>query len=144
MKKGFTLIEILLVVAALAILATIVIIAINPTKQLGDTRNAARRADVETILNAIYQYAIDNNGSLPVEITASEKYICKTGETCGASYVDLSVLTDSKKYLVKLPVDPSIASSTTNIGYTVYKDNYNRVTVTAPNAEQDATIDVSR
>ena len=47
--SGFTLLEILLVVAAIAILAGIVIIAINPTKQLGDTRNAQRRSDVYSL-----------------------------------------------------------------------------------------------
>ena len=70
-KKGFTLLEILLVVAAIAILAGIVIIAINPAKQLGDTRNSQRWVDVNTILNAAWQYGIDNNGVIPAEITAS-------------------------------------------------------------------------
>ena len=69
-QKGFTLIEILLVVAAIAILAGIVIVAINPAKQLGDTRNASRNSAVNTILNAITQYAVDNNGVLPAGITA--------------------------------------------------------------------------
>ena len=62
-KKAFTLLEILLVVAAIAILASIVILAINPSKQLADTRNSQRRIDVNTILNAVYQYAIDKNGN---------------------------------------------------------------------------------
>ncbi len=64
-KNGFTLLEILLAVAALVILASIVILAINPTKQLADTRNSQRWVDVNTILNGVYQYAIDNDGALP-------------------------------------------------------------------------------
>ncbi len=67
-KLGFTLIEILLVVAAIAILAGIVILAINPGKQLGETRNAQRRSDVTTILNGVYQYSIDT-GAVPSAIT---------------------------------------------------------------------------
>ena len=70
-QRGFTLLEILLVVAAIAMYAGIVILALNPNKQLADTRNAQRRADVNTILSAVYQYAIDNDGSLPSSIPSS-------------------------------------------------------------------------
>ena len=141
-QKGFTLLEILLVVAAIAILAGIVIIAINPGKQLGETKNAQRRTDVNTILNAVYQYSIDNSGTLPTAITTTQTEICKTGETC-AGLIDLSVLTDDEKYLVAMPLDPTGASAN-GIGYEIYKSANGRVTVVAPDAEQGVTISVTR
>lgn len=141
-KKGFTLLEVLLVIAIIAILAAIVIIAINPSKQLGDGRNAQRRSDVNTILNAVYQYAIDNNGNLPSSITTTQTEICKTGGTC-TSLIDLGVLTTDEKYLVSIPYDPT-GSSTNGAGYEIVKSSNGRVTVVAPDAEQGQTISVTR
>lgn len=151
-KSGFTLLEILLVVAAIGILAGIVIVALNPAKQLGETRNAQRRADVNTILNAVYQYALDNNGNLPATIpqnaacdNTATKEVCKTTQTGTCSTgVDLhtSLVGATEKYLVAMPTDPS-ASTTNGTGYYVVKSANGRVTVCAPGAES-ATINVKR
>ena len=148
-RRGFTLLEILLVVAAIGILAGIVILAINPNKQLGDTRNAQRRADVNTILNAVYQYTIDNSGTLPTIPTGScalvaANQVCKAGAigTCSTG-VALTVLTASEKYLTSIPIDPTV-SSTDGTGYYISKSANGRVTVCAPSAEQSATISITR
>jgi len=144
-KKAFTLLEILLAVAAIAILAGIVILAINPSKQLADTRNSQRRIDVNTILNAVYQYAIDNNGNLPATIAATTTYgICRTNPTATTTCTDLSVLTTDEKYLVSMPIDPLGAVNTDDINYRVIKTVNNRVTVWANAPEQGVTISVTR
>lgn len=140
-NKGFTLLEILLVVAAIAILAGIVILAVNPSKQLADTRDAQRRADVNTILNAVYQYALDNDGNLPSSITTSDTEICADGGTC-TGLIDLSVLTTNETYLTGIPEDPQ-DSDANGTGYEISQSANGRVTVTAPDAEND-TISVTR
>lgn len=142
-RSGFTLLEILLVVAAIAILAGIVIVAINPNKQLGDTRNAQRKADVATILNAVYQYSIDNN-TIPASITTTPTAICQTGSGSCTGLIDLSVLTLNEKYLIALPKDPSITATSGTAGYTISKTANNRVTISAPTAENGITISASK
>ena len=153
-QKGFTLLELLLVVAGIAILAGIVIIAINPSKQLGETKNAQRRTDVNAVLNSVYQYAIDNNGNLPSGLDAATLTYQVLGTSasgcdtvCGAvttvaGCLDLSSdLTPT--YIVAIPSDPSLSSST----YTDYYINKNpngRITVGACDPEQGATISVIR
>ncbi len=142
-SKGFTLLEILLVVAAIAILAGIVILAINPGKQLADTRNAQRQQDINTIINAVYQYSLDNDGNLPSTITDTVTEICVSdGVAACTSTIDLSVLTTNGVYLQAIPVDPSGATGDGTgyeIGLVGTAPNQ-RVTVNAPNAEQGATI----
>lgn len=113
-----------------------------PTRQLGDARDAQRRSDVNTILNAVYQYSIDNNGEFPASITTTETEICtsKQGSDC-TGLVDLSML--NGYYLVSIPGDPKTATKNSTKYTIVKKATKPKMTVSAPAAEGGVTISVS-
>lgn len=149
-QRAFTLLEVLLVVAIIAILAGIIIVALNPGKQLGDSRNSQRKADVNTLISAVYQYSIDNNGNLPASITVSAtcdtpatNEICKQGAASCTGLVDLGAIVLDQKYLTAIPTDPS-GGSTNGSGYFIAKSANGRVTACAPAAEQGASITVTK
>lgn len=148
-KAGFTLVELLLTIAILSILASITIIAINPAKQLRDARDADRLSDVYTLLNAIHQYAADNDGAFPSTITSSTTEICRLDdfESC-TNLINLSVLTDDEAYLVSLPLDPLCDvedgyCDQDGIGYRVNITTGGHIHIVAPGAE-NITIDITR
>lgn len=147
-KRGFTLIELLIVIAIIAILATIVIVALNPVQRFADARNARRWTDVNSLLTAVHEYIVDNNGALPTGLTTTEKQLgtCVSGgasvcTTAAAACLDLSTLL--AKYLKSIPIDHSGGSASTTY-YSVVTDANSLVTVKACNAENAATIQVSR
>jgi type IV pilus assembly protein PilA len=152
--NGFTLLEILLVVAAIGILAGIVIVALNPGRQLGDTRDAQRQSNVTTVLNALNQYAIDNSGSLPSDIdddSSSYQMLGTAGSNCDSACD--AVTTESEcadvsgelapTYVADIPTDPQ-NGSTTMTGYYVNQTDAGRVTVGACSPEQASEIEVTR
>jgi len=143
-NKGFTLIEILVVMGVLSILFSIIVIVIDPAKQFGRANNAKRRSDIAAILNAIGAYTADNKGVLPSGIATTAAIM--TDSVNGANICALLV----PKYIPSLPPDPSLktnditACASYNTGYTVVKDANNRVTVAAPNQENGEVISITR
>lgn len=142
--RGFTLIEVLLVVVIIAILAGIVIIAVNPARQIAQTNNAQRDNDVRAILDSVHQYSIDNRGVLPAAITATATVVGS-----GVGQIDIcSVLVPT--YISAMPYDPTATGAaytdctSYNTGYTIAVDANGRVTVAAPSAEVAQTISVTR
>ena len=131
-RSGFTLMELLIVLGILGILATIILVAINPTKQLNDARGVNRNVAIREVENAITQYIIDGNtvsGVPTVKTNAMD--ICRstvTGAACTdppVSGYDFSALVPD--YLVDLPVDPN--ETDVNItGYKLYRSgSFNKV-----------------
>lgn len=151
-QRGFTLVELLIVIGILAVLLAIVLIAINPQQQFKEANNTARKADVNAIINAISSYAADNDGQLPAGIDSTAKTITSTSGTGNLNLC--SALTPT--YIADLPLDPTTGTETPagsvcsdsganyNTGYTVKSSAGNRITVAAPAAENDETISITR
>ena len=144
-NRGFTLIELLVVVGILAILLAITLIAINPARQFSQANNTKRSSDVNALLNAVGQYAADNNGVLPSGITATPTNLSDTGVNICADLVPT--------YMAALPVDPLTNNGTQVTDCAAAHDtNYqisvsatdSRVTVGAAAAELSAVISVTR
>lgn len=81
---AFTFIETLLAIAVIAILAAIVIFALNPAKQLAQTRNSQRRLDAKSLVNSLNQYQLDN-GALPAGIDDVLRVIGTATSGCNIS-----------------------------------------------------------
>ena len=144
---GFTLIEILVVVALIAILAAITFIAINPSKNFADTRNTQRSSDVTQILNAMTQYtseqghAVADFGAINL-CTATHTKIGTTTSATSGEWVNLATLLVDT-YIVGIPSDPS-GGAAADSKYTVCLTAGGRIQVDAPTAENSKTISVKR
>ncbi|OGY24022.1 MAG: hypothetical protein A2Y57_02195 [Candidatus Woykebacteria bacterium RBG_13_40_7b] len=155
-QKGFTLIELLVVIGILAILLVITIIAVNPPRQLGKARDTQRRSDVLAILNAMSQYYAEE-GEFPTTGLPTIPFtnaLIAVDDGAGTDEADICasiVGATGDLYLSAMPYDPSASgagyTNCTNYDtkYTLSIDNSNRVTVTAPETEQETTdISVTR
>ncbi len=147
-RKGFTLLEILLVIGIIAVLVGIVIVAINPSKTLATVRNTERKSDLKQIDSALSQYYIDNN-EYPASLTSvsSLTEICDTGTASATTTAVNGELCDDlinlselvPKYLTAIPTDPS-ATTTSRAGYKIIRTG-KKIGLSAP-AELNQTITI--
>ncbi len=145
-NSGFTLIEILVVIGIIAVLATIVIIAINPARQFAQARNSQRTSNVNAILNAVGQYAADNKGLFTCFTSAG---LNSTNKTIKSSPTGNEIDARScivPTYMPEIPVDPSVGTpwdsgtSSYNTRYEISQDTNGRITVCAPEAANETAI----
>lgn len=151
-EAGFTLIEILIVIGIIAVLAGIVIVAINPAKQFAQARNTQRQANVNTILNAIGQRLSDNKGTFEGTFAVGSPSV---SYTCGpipsaTTTITTTMAADTTSptgsmgclvptYIATMPFDPA-ASSTSNTAYSVLADSTGRITVCSGMAATETSI----
>ncbi len=147
--RGFTLIEILIVIGIIAILAAIVVVAINPARQFAQARNTQRWSDVNAILNAVHQNMVDNKGSFGCAAGDIPTHALVYMNRDPGGYDICSCVVPI--YLARMPYDPkrTQASYTSCASYSseyqIQKDSVTgRITVKAPWAELTETIQVTR
>lgn len=139
-RSNFSLIELLLVIGIIAILASIVIVAINPTRQLGSARDAERRAHLDEIVTAVYQYAVDHDGKFPPELTTEEQEICVYDMPCEGVVFDSL----KEKYLPVVMRDPLANRDLGGTNYFIAFGDDRRVRIVAPGAEENPPLRVIR
>ncbi len=155
--KGFTLVELLIVIAIIAILAAVVFVALNPLKRFQDARDAQRWSNVTQLLAAVKIYQVDNKGKYPNTLTTltdgnvymigtdtascdSYNSKCTTGVSDGLACVDLSSFVTAG-YLSSVPINPNGTGTWTagHTGYTLQKNSNGTIGIRSCENEGSST-----
>lgn len=118
LKKGFTIIELLIVIGILSILAITLLVVLNPAEAQKRSRDAKRLKDANTLQTIIQQYLDDSNSfgstcstTTPCSSSASgsvDATVCSgTGNWLGGTSADLC------NYAKTIPTDPSNGTTRT-------------------------------
>lgn len=151
MRKGLTLIEIVIVIAIITIMVGIYFIVANPAGQLAGARNSERTLHLQTIMLDVRANIADQS---------NEQFLCSSGpiptstarmtSAAGAGNYNIGPCI-VPTYAFSLPFDPIATSGhyTSNTDYdTGYSISINsstgQITLSAPYAELGKTISIIR
>ncbi|MFA5776811.1 MAG: prepilin-type N-terminal cleavage/methylation domain-containing protein [Patescibacteria group bacterium] len=127
-KKGFTLVELLVVIAILAVLAVAVVVILNPGELIKQARDSTRISDLAALNSAIALYlsdvatpAIGAAGFCTSGATTKGSLACTASTstvTTGSGWVTINFGSiSSGSPLARLPLDPiNATTASTNCG----------------------------
>lgn len=163
-KRGFTLVELLVVIGIIVLLFAVTLIAIDPAKRLRQARDAVRHQDVRNILEGTQEFIVDNDGDAPAGLDAVDeddggewRQIIGDGGAGGcsgdigtvctnATTEDdcLSMETDFEPtYFSEIPQDPGGGTEDNTMYYIDLNDN-GRIQVGSCDPEHTPAITVTR
>lgn len=154
--KGFTLVELLIVIAVISILAAVAFVAIDPATRINQAQDSERWSAVNALMDAFIDATVDNEGTYPAGISAGDGFhmIATSSGACTVSGCadTITTCTDFEDlttdgYIAALPVDPdgnsTYGSAQGGTGYYLSVASNGIITVTSCGAETD-TISVAR
>jgi hypothetical protein len=126
-KKGFTMMELLLVIGIIIVLYGVIVVAVKPAEKLLDARNNHRKVHVEALYGAI-EYC-----------SFLDELSCFDGKSAEETFDVIECETDLvPSYLNEMPKDPVCGNG--NTGYLIKKDGVGRIGVMANCAENEAEV----
>ena len=145
--KGFTLMELILVMAILGILFTTLVVGLNPARQLAKARDTQRETDLFELLSVVYQYSSEHSGELPDTDGDPATSNFPTSSTCigtGVGCFNLGAAGETgetvvPEYLAKMPKDPKTGTGA-DTGYTIYVDENNHLIASASGETRELGI----
>ena len=129
--RGFTLVQLIISMTLILVLTTAVFLWIDPLDRIGDAKDKKRIQDVNIFAAALFNYAKEHDGAMPVlgYISPTKKVLCSSPSgstlTCDGE-TDFCLPVDDEdffKYLRSLPYDPD-KSSAADSGYYLKIDSY--------------------